>query len=158
MRISGKPRWRLSDNWKITIQGRCTHSCEMFTERFKKKWRWPNWLYARLSVAARSDVAHIIASSFLKQQRTLKAVTHITTKGGCTHNCEIFTSLFQISMLRLYPVGPHCEFFCLSLVIPEENNGHLRRLSVYTSLLKADVGLHIIFKREWRWNWLYVRL
>jgi len=29
-----------------------------------------------------------------KQQRTLEAVTHITIKGGCTHNCEIFAESF----------------------------------------------------------------
>jgi len=29
-----------------------------------------------------------------KQQRTLKAVTHITIKGECTHKCEILCEFF----------------------------------------------------------------
>jgi len=43
---------------------------------------------------ARSPYTQHAAVQQQQQQRTLKAVTHITIKGGCTHNCEIFAEIF----------------------------------------------------------------
>jgi len=88
-----------------------------------------------------SAIKWFAIETWSKQQRTLKAVTHITVKGGCTHNCEIFAE-FSVNG-RVHS----CDIFCWFFTHPSHMTIHMNsqdgcRLSnvpsnSYESLLTA---------------------